>query len=811
MFGKYFAILLTFFLMTGAYTMEELKLIPMPQEMKFTGGKISLSNGWEICVDKKDADDVYAAKLLQEEAEQSLGLRLKLADKKIVEKCIILRKYEPKGDEPELFKEQGYLLKIADIQIIIEANTAQGRYYGVQTLRQIMRLSKNKKIPNLEIKDYPALKWRGISDDISRGQVSTLENFKRIIRELAFYKKNLYQPYMEDMFAFEYDQKIGRDRGAVTHSEMAQLVEEAKKNHVLLSPVFECLGHQDRLLSLPGNRKYAEIQEPDKTPWSFSPVLPEAFEYITNLIDELAKATPSPFFHIGGDESFDIGKGTSKELVEKIGVGRVHAEYFTKLRNHITENLNRKMLLYGDMLLNHTEDLEYMPKDCIFVDWHYSPQDDYPSVKKLKDMGFEVMVSPGIWSWACFYPNHSLAFRNVGVMAQVGKREKALGCITSSWGDDGNENIRENNFLAYSYSAAAEWEKDIPDTDEFLKRHVAIFYGLDSDKLAEALKLTGWHDYLEDFYPARFFHNSFRLKQVAKKRIDQMNLLEKNASKAAKIFKEAAADARFNKEHFDILDNVTKRYLYLAKREKTVAEMSNLLLGKKSSDLSQETKNKIVNDLKSLRSDLVDITNQYQVLWLKTNKFPKLDFNTQRLQRQIGDISNAIDKVMMGEMTLPKDPNPVFFWYPDADPTKNTEEGSRYFLRTVNITEKPVAVDVKCWADDRATVFVNGRNSLTVNYGDAPIERTVTHLIKEGENTFAVETFNAIGAACVIVQIKIIYSDRKIEYILGDDKWLCSKAVPEKDWQKKQIDTSSWTKIKILGSGTVKPWDFIEW
>ena len=122
----------------------------------------------------------------------------------------------------------------------------------------------------MTIMDYPALEWRGVSDDMSRGQVSTIEDFKSIIRQLAFYKKNLYLPYIEDMYSFNADPNIGKDRGAITKSEMEQMVLEAKKNHIVLCPVFESLGHQDRLLSLPENRKYAEIQEPDKAPVLFT-------------------------------------------------------------------------------------------------------------------------------------------------------------------------------------------------------------------------------------------------------------------------------------------------------------------------------------------------------------------------------------------------------------------------------------------------------------------------------------------------------------------------------------------------------------
>ena len=73
----------------------------------------------------------------------------------------------------------------------------------------------------------------------------------------------------EKVFRFDTDPEIGKERGAVTKKEMAQMVQEARKNHIVLTPVFECLGHQDRLLSLPENRKYAEVQDQNETPWSF--------------------------------------------------------------------------------------------------------------------------------------------------------------------------------------------------------------------------------------------------------------------------------------------------------------------------------------------------------------------------------------------------------------------------------------------------------------------------------------------------------------------------------------------------------------
>ena len=48
------------------------------------------------------------------------------------------------------------------------------------------------------IRDWPAMKVRGLHDDLSRGPVDTLEFQKKIIRTIAAYKDNLYSPYFEN-------------------------------------------------------------------------------------------------------------------------------------------------------------------------------------------------------------------------------------------------------------------------------------------------------------------------------------------------------------------------------------------------------------------------------------------------------------------------------------------------------------------------------------------------------------------------------------------------------------------------------------
>ena len=75
--------------------------------------------------------------------------------------------------------------------------------HGVMSLIQLIEQSDDQAISCFELTDYPDMRVRGISDDISRGQVSTPENFRRIIKFLARYKMNVYEPYIKDVFRFK--------------------------------------------------------------------------------------------------------------------------------------------------------------------------------------------------------------------------------------------------------------------------------------------------------------------------------------------------------------------------------------------------------------------------------------------------------------------------------------------------------------------------------------------------------------------------------------------------------------------------------
>ena len=66
---------------------------------------------------------------------------------------------------------------------MIGASDGPGLLYGTMSLRQMLRNPrKTNVLPAVAMHDWPAIKMRGIQDEFSYGQVSTMDNFKDIIR-----------------------------------------------------------------------------------------------------------------------------------------------------------------------------------------------------------------------------------------------------------------------------------------------------------------------------------------------------------------------------------------------------------------------------------------------------------------------------------------------------------------------------------------------------------------------------------------------------------------------------------------------------
>lgn len=339
----------------------------------------------------------------------------------------------PAVKDSVLSSDEGYFLTANGKHVRILARTKTGIFYAVTTFLQLVAKEKGSYVvPEIILADYPSMRMRGISDDISRGQISTLDNFKKIIHFLAMHKMNVYMPYIEDEFDFKSYPGFSEGRAPLTAEEVAELDEYAKLYHVEMIPIFETLGHMEDVLQKPEFEKYAEF--PGAACVNISD--DSTYVFMKTLLSEIAPAFSSKYFNMAADESSDVGLGASKHLVDSLGIDLAHAQYYKTIYD-ILKSLGKEVMMYGNIILKNPQILSAIPKDITIVDWHYGASFDYPSIQKFKDAGFKFIVSPAVWNFTGPFPNFYNSYANIQYFTQQGYKAGAVGVIVSTWNDNG--------------------------------------------------------------------------------------------------------------------------------------------------------------------------------------------------------------------------------------------------------------------------------------------------------------------------------------------------------------------------------------
>jgi hypothetical protein len=169
----------------------------------------------------------------------------------------------------------------------------------------------------LTIHDKPTMPVRGFSDDISRGQISTMENFKDIIRRLSYVKCNVYMPYIEDTFAFERYPESGKYSDPVSPQEWKVLIRYAEDYYIDIIPIFNTMGHWDKNAKLEYFYPYVMKRNGGENGYPASSVdvrKPEAQRMIYDMLDELVDVFGKKGIHVGGDEVADYTSIFEKDL-----------------------------------------------------------------------------------------------------------------------------------------------------------------------------------------------------------------------------------------------------------------------------------------------------------------------------------------------------------------------------------------------------------------------------------------------------------------------------------------------------------------
>nr|WP_281245011.1 family 20 glycosylhydrolase [Lentzea albida] len=230
---------------------------------------------------------------------------------------------------PAAVGQQGYQLDVSAGSVVLRANTAEGLFAGVQTLRQLLPAKVESTtaqagpwtVPGALIVDHPRFSYRGAMLDVAR-HFHPVQTVKRYIDQLALYKINYFHLHLSDdqgwrividswprLATYGGSTQVGGGPGGYyTKAQYSEIVQYAASRKITVIPEIDLPGHTNAALA-----SYAELNCNGQAPplrtdievgYSSLCVNKEiTYQFVDDVIREIAALTPGPYFHIGGDEA----------------------------------------------------------------------------------------------------------------------------------------------------------------------------------------------------------------------------------------------------------------------------------------------------------------------------------------------------------------------------------------------------------------------------------------------------------------------------------------------------------------------------
>jgi hypothetical protein len=402
---------------------------------------------------------------------------------------------------PDAMKAEGYAIIPDGKGLALTAASSEGVFYALQTVKQLIEAPPGSTpvLHTVTVRDWPAMRYRGLDDDLSRGPVTTLEFEKKMIRTLAAYKINIYSPYFEHTAGYASNPLPAPPGGTITAADAAALVAYARDYHLTVIPEQEAFGHLHHNLTW-------EIYQPlAETPHGavLAPGQPGSLTLTTQMLNELAAQYPGPFLHIGADETVDLGLGQTKADVDARGLAPVYLDFMQRIVTALAP-LHRKLLFWGDIAQDAPDLLKQLPasfkQSTIAVAWEYSPQaKGYEKfLRPFTEAGFETWVAPSVNNFRKVYPNNNYALANIQGFARDGQRMGSTGMLNTIWNDDG-EGLFNQDWYGILFGAAAAWQQGESSIPAFESSYAQVFHNDATGKLNQAqLELMAAHALLKE-------------------------------------------------------------------------------------------------------------------------------------------------------------------------------------------------------------------------------------------------------------------------------------------------------------------------
>ena len=387
--------------------------------------------------------------------------------------------------QPSLGAE-GYELTIDPKLVTLKAAGPAGAFYGVQTLRQLLpywseyeallyQRPRPATLPALRIQDVPRYAWRGAMLDVAR-HFFGVDEVKRYIDLLALHKMNRLHLHLADDQGWRIEiakwpdltikgglsEVGGTPGGFYTKAQYADINAYASERFLTIVPEIDMPGHTNAALSA-----YAHLncngQAPPPftgTEVGFSTVCVEkdsTYEFIDDVVREIAAMTPGRYFHMGGDEVKKLTPAQYKMFVERV--------------QGIVQKHGKEMIGWDEVAatsLLPTSIVQHWRPDAAKAEIARAPRLILsPANRAYIDMKYDANTALGL-NWAGLVPIRTAYDWDPGTLVPGAAPSAILGVEAPMWSET-LANIRDVEFLAmprlaaiaelgWSPASARDWE-----------------------------------------------------------------------------------------------------------------------------------------------------------------------------------------------------------------------------------------------------------------------------------------------------------------------------------------------------------------
>lgn len=299
--------------------------------------------------------------------------------------------------------EEEYVLTVSRCKVRIEGGSSAGVFYGMQTLLQELQANGGKALRGV-IKDAPEYSWRGYMLDESR-HFFGMEVVKELLDFMARYKLNKFHWHLTDAPGWRIEIKAypeltrvgalgdlsnpGGPAAFYTQDQIKEVIEYAAARHIEVIPEIDMPGHVSS-----ATRSYPELGPGTAPgPFTYNPAKEEVYDFISNMLKEVAELFPSEYLHIGDDEvamGRDVWASDPeiKALMKREGytdLKQVEA-YFLRRVAPIVHGLGKKILGWDDIL-----DLKDSKQADILTWWRHERPDH---LVQAREQGYGVILCP---------------------------------------------------------------------------------------------------------------------------------------------------------------------------------------------------------------------------------------------------------------------------------------------------------------------------------------------------------------------------------------------------------------------------------